>query len=381
MGNRPYVLNLLAALSATDSENEYVVYVNRRSRALLPHLGRNFSIRLVPGPSGILGRLLQEQLVLPWLVRRDRLDILHCPVQTMPMIVSMFRTRVVITVLDLRYLVDRRNFKWYHLVYRKLAYYPSAILAHHIITISDFTRATVMERWNLPKQRITAVLLGVGGDFRPASPAAVEEAQILKAHGVHGRFVLSSANSPHKNPDLVVRAFARLAPDLGADWTLVLLGTRPDLPYVGSLVALVSELGLEGRVIFTGHVPDVHVPVFYRSAKVYVTLSDYEGFGLTVLEAMASGVPVVASNATALQEVVGDAGILVEARAISAVALAIKSAATDAGVREGLVRQGLARAREFSWSLTARRTREVYERVSVGLRLEESLRGDRLQRG
>jgi glycosyltransferase involved in cell wall biosynthesis len=283
----------------------------------------------------------------------------------MPVLVSIFRTRVVVTVLDLRYLEDRRNFKWYHLVYRKLAYYPSAILAHHIITISDFTRATVMERWNLPKERITTVLLGVGGSFRPTSPAAVDEAEILTAHGVHGRFVLSAANSPHKNPELVVRAFATLAPDLHADWTLVLLGTRADQPYMPRLAELVSDLGLKGRVIFTGHVPDEHVPLFYRSAKVYVTLSDYEGFGLTVLEAMASGVPVVASNVAALPEVVGNAGILVDAHDISAVALAIKSAATDDCVRERLVQRGLARAREFSWSLTARRTLEVYGRIGL----------------
>jgi glycosyltransferase involved in cell wall biosynthesis len=120
---------------------------------------------------------------------------------------------------------------------------------------------------------------------------------------------------------------------------------------------------VEGRVRFTEFVDEADLPALYRAATVFAYPSLYEGFGLPALEAMACGVPVVASNTSSLPEVVGEAGVLVDPLDVGELAAALDGLLADADRRDALREQGIARARTFTWTRAAEQTWDVYEEV------------------
>jgi glycosyltransferase involved in cell wall biosynthesis len=170
--------------------------------------------------------------------------------------------------------------------------------------------------------------------------------------------------NPRKNLHTLIRAFAalRLAhPALPS--RLVIAGEPRDAAYHTQLQALAGALGVADAVRFTGYVPAADLPAFYAAASVLAFLSPYEGFGLPVLEAMASGVPVLAADRTALPEAVGNAGILVDPDAVPIISDRIHALLTDHALRARLVAAGHDHAARFTWERTARLTHAVYEQV------------------
>jgi glycosyltransferase involved in cell wall biosynthesis len=128
----------------------------------------------------------------------------------------------------------------------------------------------------------------------------------------------------------------------------------------------VARLNLEQQVVFLGRVPSEDLVYLYNASRLLVHPSFYEGFGLTPLEAMTSGVPVVASNISSLPEVVGDAALLIDPHDIEGLTVAIWRVLTEKELREDLVCKGLKRAEVFSWKEAARKTLEVYHKVGKG---------------
>jgi glycosyltransferase involved in cell wall biosynthesis len=129
------------------------------------------------------------------------------------------------------------------------------------------------------------------------------------------------------------------------------------------LARLVEESNLGSHVIFPGYVPSDELPAFYSAADLFVFPSLYEGFGLPPLEAMACGTPVVASNASALPEVVGDAALMVDPYSVAALADGMRRVLADPALQAALQARGLKRAAEFSWTRTALQTLEVYKQA------------------
>ncbi len=125
-----------------------------------------------------------------------------------------------------------------------------------------------------------------------------------------------------------------------------------------------DKLGLQERVRFLGHVSPEDLLGLYNAAQVLVHPAFYEGFGLTPLEAMACGTPVIVSNSSSLPEVVGDAALLVEPTDVDGLAVAIWRVLSDTALREQMVKKGLQRARSFSWQKTAQETLEIYRRLA-----------------
>lgn len=125
----------------------------------------------------------------------------------------------------------------------------------------------------------------------------------------------------------------------------------------------IDRFGLKEKVIFAGYVDDDTLAALYSGARGFIYPSLYEGFGLPVLEAMASGCPVICSNAASLPEVAGDAALLVDPHAPADLAAAMERVAQDDAVRRQLIAEGLSRAKEFSWARTAKKTLTVFEKA------------------
>ena len=165
---------------------------------------------------------------------------------------------------------------------------------------------------------------------------------------------------PHKNLRRLLKAFAAVSKRF--PHTLVIAGKK-DPRYYPALEAQTKALGLEGRVVFLDYVPPEELPALYAGADLFLLPSLYEGFGLPLLEAMACGIPVIASHAGSLSEVAGDAAVLIDPCDVQGMAGGMEALLGDPGMREALRRRGFEQATRFSWEQTAKLILEILQEV------------------
>lgn len=301
-------------------------------------------------------RIWREQLVLARRAREAGADLLHLTGFGSPL-----RTRVpvVLTVMDLIGALFPRNFPPAARFYWS-RYLPFTVRgARQIVTLSENTRRDLLRLTSTPVERITVVPPGLETRWLEQVPPETLE-QIRARLKLPARyFLFVSTLEPRKGLDTLIGAFHDIARQVAED--LVLVGQRGW--YVERIVGNVETAGLSGRVHLAEYVDQADLPGVYRMATAFVFPSRYEGFGLTPLEAMACGTPVISSNAASLPEVVGDAGVLLPPEDKPGFANAMRALARDPARRDELGRRGAARARTFTWEKAAQEMAAVYERA------------------
>lgn len=231
---------------------------------------------------------------------------------------------------------------------RQLRLRRTARLADRIITDSAFSRNDIIARLGVAPGLVTAIPLAAD-DFTPASTS--DQAALAACFGIGERFLLYvGAGDRRKNLVRLVEAYGRLRARGYGEVTLVLCG--PKVPR-----------SAPPGVRWLGRVSDEDLRALYRAAVALVHPSLLEGFGLPVLEAMASGTLVICSNATSLPEVAGDAALYVDPMDVEGLAAAMERCLRDGTLRDSLRGRGLIQARKFSWEETARRTLAVFDQV------------------
>lgn len=363
-GQAKAIHGLVRALSRVDTENHYTLFfdaVRRRGERLETIRNQianpKFNIRLFPLPStphpAIL--FLRERVVWPWLASRAGIDVFHATSYRAIFAPTM---RTVLTIHDFAYHETPEMF-----TSRSLAYYrrlpADAARATIVVTVSEYTKQDAMRLLGLPSSKIRVVYNGVDLErFRPDLSAEDVE-RIRLRYGLDGRTILSVGNlSPKKNIVRLTTAFDQVRKRV-QDARLVLAGTATRY---GRVVSEVLEAkGLGPYVRFTGYVPDEDLPLLYRAAHLFAYPSLFEGFGLPVLESMACGTPVVASNTTSIPEVAGDAALLVNPLDVDQMAEAMATLLTDNSLRRGLIERGLQRSQRFSWEEAAHRILGTYK--------------------
>lgn len=233
--------------------------------------------------------------------------------------------------------------------------------ANHLLTDSEFVRAELVGIFGVSPESVTAIPLGVESCFR--ARGIDETRPALNRYGlVPDGYILAVATlEPRKNLAGLVSAFGRLPEKMRRRYPLVLAGRRGWR--CGTFERTLGALESAGEVRRLGYVPAQDLPLLYSGATVFAYPSFYEGFGLPLLEAMASGVPVLSSRGSSMSEVVGDAGILVDPHDEDAIVRELERLLEDIGLRHDLVRKGLQRAAMLSWEKCVRDTVGVYRRV------------------
>jgi len=234
--------------------------------------------------------------------------------------------------------------------------------ADRVLVGSEATRADLIELVEADPARIEVIPHGCD-PFYLATVDEAELAEIRRQLGLERPFLLSVSNiKPHKNLKRLLEAFAKLR-QAYADLDLVVAGG--DFSGHPELQALCAKLGVEDRVRSLGFLPKRELRGLYHLAEIFVFPSLYEGFGLPPLEAMACGTAVVASRSSAIPEVVGHSGLLVNPFRVQAIVEAVRSLLENDNLRRALGAQGRNHAREFDWNESARQVLEVYRRVAA----------------
>jgi glycosyltransferase involved in cell wall biosynthesis len=355
-----YAYELTSALLAADAVNQYVAFYHRPEDAhidppldRIPHLTTSLDTK-----PWRLAALLGQYLRIPQDRMFPGIDLFHATDHLLP---RLSRVKSVFTLHDLIFRLYPETHKPLNRWFLTLTMPRFLQAADAVITVSRHTAKDAMRFYGLDEKKIHVIHEGTNPLFRPASTEAI--ARVRQTYHLPDRFILSLGTiEPRKNLTALLDAYQvlrRARSDVG----LVFAGKKGWL-YEGFFRRL-RELGLEDEVIFTGFVDDADLPALYSAAELFVFPSLYEGFGLPVLEAMACATAVVASNASSLPEVSGDAALLVDPTSVADLARAIEEVLDNSVLREELEGKGPEQAGKFGWDKAAEQTLEVYRSVLV----------------
>ena len=357
-----YTQELIRGLAQIDRRNDYVLFFDdeSRMRKIVEHVeldqAPNFKTHLLP--FGVFSPL--GQIRFPQIIRKLGLDLFHSPNYMMPLLAFPRRRfghmRCVVTIHDLIPLLFPQftpmalKTRLYP-VYKRLMVEVGA-RADVILTVSDSSRRDVIERLGIPTARhgdVIAVPNGVAPEYTPAE----------KKRGVGKLILYVGRFDPYKNVTGLIETFAKVRERCKMPVRLRVVG--PADPRYPQAPARARQMGLDPFIAWNGYASEEGMVNAYRDADMFVLLSLYEGFGLTVLEAMACGTPVVCSARGSLPEVVGSAALLVDPDDSAQAAAAIVRVLEDVKLSAELREKGLRQAAKFTWTRTAAMTRNAYE--------------------
>lgn len=354
-----YTRELVSALARLDSETPYVLFTAGQMGDLaFSTPGANFvwkTARLSPDWLARLWHRAHLRLFIEgW---TGPIAILHAPDFTLPP--TRRGVQTLLTVHDLTFIRAPDAATPRLRAYLNAVVPRSVQRADHILADSEATRQDLMEFYRTPADKISVLYSGVESRFRPIYDSNILRAVRERYHIGDQLFILSIGTiQPRKNYERLVEALHRLGQ---SDLKLVIAGGKGWL--ADSLYRKVESLGIKERVQFLGFVDDADLPALYSAAHIFAYPSLYEGFGLPPLEAMACGVPVIASNTSSLPEVVGDAGLLIDPYDVNDLALALAKVLGDENLHRRLSEMGQQRARKFSWDAAAVHLRKCYDEL------------------
>ena len=352
-----YIRNLIRELARKDKKNEYVLLCRKNDLKRVAALGANFTGHVQSASN----YSLTEQIAIPSSLWRSGATLFHTPHYVLPLLTPC---RSIVTIHDCihlkfpQYLPNRiaHTYAWANL-------WTATHKARRVLTVSEFSKKDIVRYFNIPEEKVTVIPNAIDERFKIA-PSEIEMARLRDRYQLPNRFVMYAGNiKPHKNIERLIDAFA-LVHKRGLD-DIGLLVTGSEVSQYSKLRRAVHQYGLRKHVRFLGFQTEANLAVLYRLASVFVIPSLYEGFGLSPLEALASDTPVVASNASSLPEVLGDAAILVDPYEVRAIADGIVTALEDSDVIRDLKRKGRVRVEHFSWEHSINRVKRIYQEVGA----------------
>jgi len=347
-----YIRNLLKSLAEIDHANHYWVLVGRDGRAFVDRLGRNF--HAFTESSSVYS--MRELATVSYALRRLRPDVYHSTHYVLPAHVPC---PAVVTIHDVIHLLFPEFLKSrLAKIYARVMIGRSLRLGSRIISVSESTRDDLEDFFGVDARGVRVIYNGVDDVFRRALPDQELQAKLGRFRLKRPYLLFVGNPKPHKNVENLLRAYARSLELAPGETMLACVGDRDGES--ARLRYLCRSLGIEERVAFLGHVADDDLPALYQGSLAFLYPSLYEGFGLPVIEAMASRTAVITSTTAALREVAGGAADLVNPHDVEEIARAIARCTTSEEHRRELAEKGAARAAEFDWRATAERTLEVY---------------------
>ncbi len=348
-----YALNLLKEIAEIDSINKFTIYLNEEFDVGRIGSNTNFEYKVIKRQPEIYKHL---SIPSDLLLSGRRIDFFHflynAPSLWMP-------CPFVVTVHDVSFkhvpnmisIKDRWSLNiQFHLRLRK---------AKKIITVSQNSKDDIIKYYGIPEHKIVVIYEGVDSSFRVISDREEKRAIAIK-YNLPDKFILYVGTYlPHKNLETLLYAYHDLKQHRKISHALVFAGKKAR--NFEAISNLISNLDLTDDVKTIGFVPEEDLPCLYNLADVFVFPSLYEGFGLPLLEAMACGTPVLASDASCLPEIGGDGALYFSPRNKNEIAEKIYALLSNGTMRTELIERGCNRSQLFSWRRMTDNTLQVYE--------------------
>ena len=273
-------------------------------------------------------------------IARERPDLYFSPAFNPPL---WSKAPFIFTIHDLIHIHVPEEKSWIKDIYYRFVIKPALNKARYVITVSEFSRGEIVEWARISSSKVCVVGNGVEPIYRPGGNTHMPG---------YPYFINVGNHKPHKNIVRLIQSFAHS--NIPKDVHLVLTGEPDKL-----LRKQVADLGLDGRVVFSGFIPEPDLPAYYRGALALLFPSLYEGFGLPIIEAMACGTPVITSKITAMPEVAADAAVLVDPYDCEHIRRAVEEVYYNKGLCSCLKDKGFARAKHFSWEGVVNRMKYI----------------------
>jgi glycosyltransferase involved in cell wall biosynthesis len=309
-------------------------------------------------PYKLIRRIFRPNPLYNWpadACSRIRYDVYHGTNFTH---LPLTKGKVIVTIHDLSFLLFPEYTS--DIIYKHHSRWVpfSAKVSDHIIADSEQTKMDIVRLLGISPDKISVVHLAADERFAPLPES--EYLPVIKKYNLPSKYILFVGNiEPRKNLPGLIRAFRAIKNSV--EEKLVVVGAKAwkSTP----IFELVRELELMDDVHFAGYVDDADLPAIFNGASVLVLPSFYEGYGLPIIEAMRCGVPVIGSNVSAIPEIIGDAGFLIDPHNAEELSDAVKQMIKSPSVRRHYSQLALQRAAHFSWKKTAQQTLEVYKKV------------------
>ncbi len=373
-----YVERTMRALLQLDSHNEYYLFLVEPLDDLN---APNLTKVLIRGYQRAGRNRFWENILFPKFAAQNGIDIFFGAAYALPVLPRWRsfarliplpsswrlpfnpdkRTKYVAGVLDMIGFVRPETFTpkmrmWQHIFVKN-----AVKIADAIITISESTKRDLLRLFPYDPSRVYVTPLSVDDTFRPNHDEADVKKVRLKYDLPEQCILYVGTIEPRKNVAGIARAYSMLPTELRQRYPLIIAGSKGW--YAETILNEISSLGISKDIKLAGFVDAEDLPTLMSMARLFVFPSIYEGFGYPVLEAMASGVPVITSTTSSLPEVIGEAGITVDPDDYAALSAGMKKILTDPTFHSLLRARGLERARMFSWEKTAQQTLEVFEAI------------------
>lgn len=292
-----------------------------------------------------------EQLMYP--IRIPKCDVFWTPHFNSPLLPIKAKKRLV-TVHDVNHLSNPKYFSFAKRYIAKILYKNAVYRSRYIYTVSEFSKSEILKFFSVDPDKIKVVYCGVSQNFSKIK-STTPTLELPK------NYLLYVGNvKPHKNLMTLLKAYCLLEREIKEKYKLVVLGKKDGfITEDREIFKFIEENDLHRRVHFTGFIPDQEVPLVYKNASLFVFPSLYEGFGLPILEAMSSGVPVISSNKASLPEVGGDAVLYFDPTDLSDLKENIIRLLADQTLRDKLVKKGHEQVKRFDWQKSIDKHKKV----------------------
>jgi len=361
-GDETYTYNLIKELTGLKKSKRHKFFLltdvneEEAKKSLSSPLPANFKvIKITPTQ-----KLFWTFYSLPKFLKANPLDILHVQYIT-PFYLK--KPKIITTIHDVSF---KANPKWVSFKDRTLLNFliPKSIRkASAVITVSEFSKSEIYKYYSYPKEKIFVTYPWITIKNISTQKAKSETSKIL--NGDFSFILHISSLQPRKNVPLILEAFNKLK---DKNLKLVIVGKRGGYNYDKKIDKVIKEENISDRVIFTGYIPTKSLPVLYKSSVCFTLLSKYEGFGIPIIEAMAYGTPVVASNLKVFQEVGGEGLTTIDINKDETVQIdklteLLEKVVSDKKFRDQKIKLGYKRKDFSNWKKMAEKTLEVYEKV------------------
>ena len=367
IGAGHYAYQLIRHLLELDRENEYVIFFDFRVREkdVAKFSRDNVKIKFYPFSDykkylpGAYSEILGTATL-----SREKLDVLHTtsPLSRIP---STYSGKTIVTIYDLAVMKVPEVFPQLARAKTKTLLNFAISRADKLIAVSASTKKDICENFKCPQEKVSVIYSGY--DKRLSEKSVTSRVEVLSRYGMEegDKYMLFLGTiEPLKNITRLMEAFAEFKKRFTAtgknfNYKLVMAGKRGWL--AAEYKRLAKDLGIEKEVIFTGYVVGDDLAPLFANADFFVMPSLYEGFGTTVLEAFATGVPAILSNVSSIPEIAGDAAKLVNPLDTKEIADAMFQFSQDENLKNSYREKGRAQVEKFNWEKTARETLELYK--------------------